>query len=152
MRKIALIIIILTLWNKNLIASETRYLITRSDKVNARTGPSFRYVVKFTYIKKGTILKVTNTFEDWYLIEDLEGDEGWVHKNIVISQKNSKSITIKSNKDIFCYKQPVLETQKVFKTSHLVNFRMKSCNENWCHLEKEGISGWCQKKYLWGWS
>jgi SH3-like domain-containing protein len=129
---------------------DNKYLITKFSKVNIRTGPDFRYSVKYTYIKKNTVLRIKNIFDEWYLVEDLEGDTGWIYKNLVASPKKTQFVTVKTHNVMTCYIKQSLESRVVFKASYLVNFKVKFCSQDWCLLEKDGISGWCENKNLWG--
>ena len=126
------------------------YILTKSNKVNIRSGPDPRYIVKFVYIKKNTILKIKNIFDDWYEVEDLEGDSGWVYKNLILQPKKVKYLTIKSRDNIFCYKKPGIKQKIAIKASYLANFKLNKCYESWCFVEKDNVKGWCEKKYLWG--
>ena len=126
------------------------YILTKSNKVNIRSGPDPRYIVKFVYIKKNTILKIKNVFDDWYEVEDLEGDSGWVYKNLISRPKKIKYLTIKSRENIFCYKNPGNKKKIAFKVSYLVNFKLNKCLDVKCLVEKDSLKGWCEKKYLWG--
>jgi SH3-like domain-containing protein len=134
----------------NSLKAHENYIYTKSSKVNIRSGPDSRYVVKFIYIKKNTILRIKNTFDEWYETEDMEGDSGWVYKNLVSKQKKIKYTTVMSRSGTACYNNTNANKKITMKVSYLVNLKLKECNDTWCLVEKNNLTGWCKKKHLWG--
>lgn len=131
-------------------AETNRYYLTKSNHINARTGPENFYNIKITYKKKYLILKILNEYDEWYQTEDLEGEKAWIHKNFLSKQKKKKYITIKDKNGIVCYKNPDKNSKIAFESEYLVNFQLKNCQDKFCLVSKEKIEGWCEKEKLWG--
>lgn len=55
----------------------------RSDEVNMRAGPGARYPVIWTYHRRGMPVKVTREFDIWRLVEDADGQKGWIQQAIL---------------------------------------------------------------------
>jgi SH3-like domain-containing protein len=129
---------------------KNEYYFTKSNNINARTGPESFYKVKMIYKKKFLLLKVLNESDEWYQIEDIEGEKGWIHKNYLLKQKKKRYVAIKEKNDIRCYLKPERDSKIAFESGYLVNFELKRCEGDFCLLIKERIKGWCEKNKLWG--
>lgn len=55
----------------------------RSDEVNMRAGPGARYPVIWTYHRRGMPVKVIREFDIWRLVEDADGQKGWIQQAIL---------------------------------------------------------------------
>ncbi len=136
--------------SKKELISESNYVLTKSDKINARSGPNTRYKIKCIYIKKHILLKIKNTFENWYEVEDIQGETGWIQKNFLQKEKKVKYATVKDLGSITCYSESHNMERIAFKADYLTSFKVKKCEKDRCLLEKDGVRGWCEKKSLWG--
>jgi len=50
----------------------------RYDEVRMRVGPSGEYPILWVYQRKGLPVKVVRVREGWRLVEDHEGEQGWI--------------------------------------------------------------------------
>lgn len=57
-----------------------RFLSLRADKVNMRAGPGARYPIIWTYYRHNMPVKVLREFDVWRLVEDVDGQKGWVQQ------------------------------------------------------------------------
>ena len=74
------------------------FVMLKNSKVNVRYGPSFKYPIKYIYLKKNLPIKVIDKKENFRRIIDNKKNGGWIH----ISQlKQSKSFITVSNKILF---------------------------------------------------
>lgn len=55
----------------------------RSDEVNMRAGPGARYPVIWTYHRRGMPVKIIREFDIWRLVEDADGQKGWIQQAIL---------------------------------------------------------------------
>ena len=60
-----------------------RFAALKSDKVYARAGPDQRYPVTWVYQKTGLPVEITQEYDAWRKIRDVDGGEGWVHKSLL---------------------------------------------------------------------
>src|ERR1700759_260044 len=73
-----------------------RFATLKSDKVYARAGPDQRYPVTWVYQRPGLPVEITQEYDTWRKIRDVDGGEGWVHKSLL---SGKRSVLIQS-KDI----------------------------------------------------
>lgn len=57
-----------------------RYASMRADRVYMRRGPGERYPIDWVYHRRGYPVKIEREFGVWRLVEDPEGQKGWVHQ------------------------------------------------------------------------
>ena len=50
----------------------------RYDEVRMRVGPSREYPISWIYKRKGLPVKVVRLREGWRLVEDQDGEQGWI--------------------------------------------------------------------------
>ncbi|CAI3943099.1 SH3-like domain (SH3) [Commensalibacter communis] len=59
------------------------FLSLRADEVNMRAGPGARYPISWTYHRRNMPVKVTREFDIWRLVEDVDGQKGWIQQAIL---------------------------------------------------------------------
>ena len=60
-----------------------RFATTPSEPINVRVGPGQKYDIAWTYIKAGIPVEIVQEFDTWRKIRDVEGEEGWIHQNLL---------------------------------------------------------------------
>lgn len=126
-----------------------RFATTKSNEVNARSGPGTQYPTEWVFIKKGEPLAITGEFEQWRYVRDINGDVGWVHSS-VLSGKRSVIVIAKDNKLKFLRKQPSSHSRIIAKLSNEIRCQFKKCEENWCKIKCQDHTGWIERTSLWG--
>jgi SH3-like domain-containing protein len=66
-----------------------RFVSMRNAPTNVRVGPGTNYDIAFTFLRPGIPVEITAEFDTWRRIRDVEGDEGWVHQNLVIGDRTA---------------------------------------------------------------
>ena len=66
-----------------------RFVSVRNAPVNVRVGPGTNYDIAFTFIQPNVPVEITAEFDTWRRIRDVEGDEGWVHQNLVVGDRTA---------------------------------------------------------------
>src|SRR5690606_14346104 len=66
-----------------------RFVSIRNAPVNVRVGPGTNYDIAFTFVRPGVPVEITAEFDTWRRIRDVEGDEGWVHQNLVVGDRTA---------------------------------------------------------------
>lgn len=64
-----------------------RFVSVRNAPTNVRVGPGLQYDVDFTFIHPNVPVEIVQEFDTWRKIRDVEGDEGWVHQNLVVGDR-----------------------------------------------------------------
>lgn len=124
-----------------------RFASLKASDVNLRTGPGTRYPIEWVFTHQGMPVEITAEYEMWRKVRDVEGDEGWVHRN-ALSGKRTAIITgttreLREDNDdranIVAHLQPGAIGQLV------------SCTKDWCKLKfKGGVKGYLRKPDFWG--
>jgi SH3-like domain-containing protein len=123
-----------------------RFVSTRSDEINVRTGPGVRYPIKWVIVRDKMPLEVIAEFEDWRKVRDFEQAEGWVHramlspKRTALVKDNQKSIYSKKDK----------KSSKVAVANKGTLLSVKECDGFYCEVEAKSVDGYIEIKNLWG--
>jgi SH3-like domain-containing protein len=134
-----------------------RFINLKSEEVNMRTGPGNKYPIKWVYQRKGYPLHVIGEFGNWRKVQDIDGQEGWVHQLLVTSAKRAIVFKTKHTEDLdLPSKQTVLLRKPVngayplarIETGVLVN--IEKCKKDWCLVSAKKTTGWILKENLWG--
>lgn len=124
-----------------------RFATTKSNEVNARSGPGVRYPTEWVFVRKGEPLEITAEFEQWRYVLDIKGEGGWVHSSVL---SGKRSVVIKS-KDVQELRRSTGQGARVVaKLSPDLRCQFKSCKANWCKIKCYSYEGWIEGKYLWG--
>ena len=146
MQKLIVFLILVFLFNSNVIANEKNYfLMLKNKKVNVRHGPSFDYPIKFIYNKKFLPVEVIDKKENFRRIIDHKHNSGWIHTSQL---KKSSSVILTENQFIFTkptkFSEPIADAEK----GKLV--LLNKCNKKWCKTSFKNISGWMLFDKFWG--
>ena len=138
---ITLILFIPSCW------AEIQYGYIKSNEVNVREGPGQEYEVIWRFIKKNEPVKILRDYASWFLVEDYEGDSGWVNKSLVVA-KNKFIIVTKDN--TLMYKDSSSQNKMIAKIASQVRCQLIECQKNNCKINCQDSIGWVEKKLLWG--
>jgi SH3-like domain-containing protein len=123
-----------------------RFVSTRSDSVNVRSGPGERYPVLWVLRRKGMPVEVTAEYENWRKIRDWEGTEGWVHQALL----SGRRVVVVYPAEAVLRIRPDAIARPVARMAAGVTARVESCSADWCQLQLGQASGWISKQQLWG--
>jgi SH3-like domain-containing protein len=126
-----------------------RYVSLKSDEVNMRSGPGFRYPVLWTYKRRDLPMKVEREFDVWRLVEDMDGIKGWVQQNTLTGKRNfvvigTEPLSLRAEADASSDAVAILKPGVV---GHV-----RSCNAGaaWCQVQVAGYRGWLERNAFWG--
>ena len=128
-----------------------RYVSLKSNKINLRTGPGFRYPVDWVFQRRMLPVIVVEEFENWRQVRTHDGIIGWLHKNMISGVRTFRLV-----KDVMPLKaKPGLNSADMAKLSVGVVGRINSCDLSWCEVEIESsdhgkIDGWLSKTNMFG--
>ncbi len=124
-----------------------RFVSLRSDQVNLRTGPGFRYPVEWVYTKNDLPVEITAEFEYWRRIKDADGKEGWIYHSMLSGRR-----TVRLKKNGLLLRAASQNALPLAKVEKGVIGRLVSCPENidLCKVEIDDFQGWLPKNTLWG--
>lgn len=137
-----------------------RYVSLKFSETNLRKGPHSSYPISWAFKQKGYPMEVVDEFENWRKVRDQDGNEGWVHENLI---SGSRSIVIannnydklnesyaKLNRELVLFRYPDEASYPMLRAEIGVIAKLKSCERVWCKLKLDNESVWARKENLWG--
>lgn len=119
----------------------------RFDEVNMRVGPSSEYKIDWVYKRKGLPVKVVRLREGWRLVEDHEGEQGW----IAASQLSPKLGALVVGEGLAALlRDPSADAPVSWRAEPGVVGELLRCRDDYCEIDVAGRSGWVAKDRLWG--
>ncbi len=142
---------LLTLATISHAAEVPRFASLSADKVFLRAGPGKQYPVKLVYQQQGYPVEIIREFDHWRKIQDKDGYNGWVYKGLLSAQRTSliEEPDIAGG-TIWLKRSHESDSSKVARIEPGAILYLKECNEAWCRGSSQGITGWIERKYLWG--
>ena len=124
-----------------------RFVSTKSNESNVRTGPSMGYPIDFILQQK-VPLKILDEHKDWREIEDWEGETGWIHKALLTGKLQAIIIIPVAN----IYAKPSTNSPIIAKANKHVILPITDCRITWCEITIPSINtqGYIQKTDFWG--
>ena len=137
---------ILFSFSKILANENNKFLSLKNSEVNLRQGPSKKYPIKLTYVKKNLPVIILHKSDTWRKIKDFENNSGWIH----ISQLSKKKSAININNNSIMYKKSTFYSKPIAKLQAGRLVLIKKCEVKWCKITSGKFKGWINKNYLWG--
>ncbi len=127
------------------------YISTKNNEANLRSGPSKDYPIVLSYNAKNFPLKVIQKHNEWYQVVDYLNNQGWIYINL--TSKKHSAITINNSTILYSIANVDSKQIAIIKNNYIVN--ISHCdNSFFCKItlkyEDTTISGWIEKKDLWG--
>jgi len=123
-----------------------RFASLRSGEVNMRTGPGFRYPIKWVYKKRGLPVEITAEFDIWRRVRDPEGTDGWI-SSIELSGKRSAFVTGENRKLRYQHDEG---SAIVAHLDPGAIGQILSCKRDWCKVKFGDVKGYLKKAFFWG--
>lgn len=125
-----------------------RWVSLKSDKVYVRAGPAMRYPIKWIYKRDGMPVEITQEFDSWRKVRDIDGEEGWVHQSLL---SGNRTVVVKADDLVPLREKPETAARMVARMEPAVIASIEKCNDaGWCRLETAGFRGWAERNVLWG--
>jgi SH3-like domain-containing protein len=125
-----------------------RFAALRTDDVNMRAGPGFRYPIQWIYKRRDLPVEIERVFEVWRLIEAPDGTRGWVHQATLTGRRTfmvqGKEATLRSD--------PKNDASAVARLMPDVIGRIRSCpaHDAWCRVQVGDHRGYLERSQIWG--
>ena len=131
------------LFAKN-IGSDTGYKIPRfvslkSNDVNLRIGSSTNYPIILKYTIKALPVEVIDEYQVWRKINDIEGNQGWIHKTLIQGDRYA-IINQEYNSSVQIYSKP--KGNKIGKIGKFNIVKINTCLLKWCQINYKQFKGW----------
>ncbi|MFV9902429.1 MAG: SH3 domain-containing protein [Rickettsiales endosymbiont of Dermacentor nuttalli] len=149
-RIVHVFLVIAFIWVGNVYAEKLpipRFVSVKSNEVNMRAGPSVRYPILWTIVKKGEPVEVLAEFEHWRKVRDKQGDEAWVHESMLTGKRVGVVI---GNQLQVIYNKPNNVSKKICILEPELRVNIVTCKQEWCLIQVEKCKGWLLRSSLWG--
>tara|TARA_R110001592_G_scaffold16881_9_gene71629 strand:- start:53840 stop:54406 length:567 start_codon:yes stop_codon:yes gene_type:complete len=128
-----------------------RFVSLAKDITNVRAGPGQKYPVKWVITKQGLPVEIILEFDHWRKIKDYDGEEGWVFKSLLSGKRTG---FIMGGKAVNAYEDQYSVFDEKGQVSVMLEpqslVEISSCEGTVCHIAASGLSGWIERKSLWG--
>lgn len=123
-----------------------RFVMTKGDRVNLRVGPGNQYPARTTYVRKNIPLMVVSEFDFWRKVKDIDGQEGWIHKNLLAGTTKiwvmaPLAMLISHPGD----KKLLLKAERFVEGEYL-----KDQEGPYVRVKIAGQKGWMLREHVWG--
>jgi len=116
------------------------------EEANMRVGPGTKYPIDWVYRRQGLPLKVVRRMQGWRLVQDPDGDRGWI-VGVLLNLERTAIVTGEGV-------TPMLEEPGAgglrWNVEPGVVGRLGDCREGFCMLDVDGRTGWVAADRLWG--
>ncbi|MFA7383670.1 MAG: SH3 domain-containing protein [Desulfurivibrionaceae bacterium] len=123
----------------------TEYVSVLKDGANIRSGPDTNKEILWT-VFKGFPLKVSERKGKWALVEDFEGDKGWIANELIAKEKTVIVKATTANLRAGAGK----DYEIVAEVKQGVVFKSLTTEGDWNKVKHaDGTTGWILGKLLW---
>ncbi|WP_369025148.1 SH3 domain-containing protein [Qipengyuania sp. RANM35] len=119
----------------------------RAKELNMRVGPSADYKIDWVYRRPGLPVKVIRVMEGWRLIQDPDGDKGWVVARL-LSPDRGAIVVGKGQTELRL--DPEADAPVKWRVEPGVVGTLGDCDDGWCEFTVGNRGGWILEKRLWG--
>jgi SH3-like domain-containing protein len=119
----------------------------RYDEVRMRVGPSEEYPIAWVYRRKGLPVKVVRVHEAWRLVEDPEGERGWIARS-QLDRERGVMVTGRGLAEVRA--EPSRSAALRWRAQPGVVAQLERCRGDWCEVDIDGRRGWVARARLWG--
>lgn len=119
----------------------------RYDEVRMRVGPSEEYPIEWVYKRKGLPVKVVRVREGWRLVEDPQGDKGWIARSQLDPERGAM-VSGRGLADVRA--EPAATSALRWRAEPGVVGKLRGCRVDWCEVDIGGRKGWIARERLWG--
>lgn len=112
-----------------------------------RTGPSTEFPVKWVYKRQNLPVKVIAAHSVWRKVEDLDGDQGWMHVRLL---STARTAVVIGNSIGALRETPNAAARIAWRVEPGVVGRIDDCQKGWCRFDNAGRYGFIEAERLWG--
>lgn len=125
-----------------------RFASIKTKQANMRSGPGLRYPIEWVYLKKGLPVEIIADFENWRLVRDWEGTEGWIHVQMLYGKRMARVMGVER----ILRKRPNENARPIAKIESGVIGLIEKCPRasKYCKLDVKGYKGWLKRDEFWG--
>ena len=152
-----LLLVIFIFFNSSIASAENkgkstgfdlpRFVSLKTIESNLRVGASKDFPIKLKYIIKNIPLEIIDEHDDWRKVLDIDNNEGWIHKRLIIGNRFGIIKTMHAQSAQILNKPQGTTIGKIGNRNIV---RINKCIIKWCYISFEKNKGWINKINLWG--
>lgn len=127
-----------------------RFVSLKSERVNARMGPTREHQVVWIYQRAGLPVEVTAEFDNWRRIRDHDGTETWVFHSMLSGRRTGIVMPRGNSAELVSLMNRPGGDRVVARLEPKVQGMVRVCNGSWCRITGQGFDGWIEQTRLWG--
>jgi len=127
-----------------------RFVSLKKSKVNVRRGPSRQHPIAWAFTKKGVPVEVISESDNWRLVRDVEGSEGWIYQGLLSGERSVVVAPWEGEALLDIRKKPGADSSVVARFEAGVIAEVRNCTGSWCRIESAGYEGWIAQNKVWG--
>jgi SH3-like domain-containing protein len=128
-------------------AHAAHYASLRREEVYLREGPTFRHRVLWIYRRKDYPVEVLGAYQTWRHVRDADGASGWVSQNML---SDMRTVLVIGKARAVLRAGPLGDAALLAWVQPGVVARLGSCKPDICEIAVGGLTGWIDKKNIWG--
>lgn len=150
---VSFLLIFLIFFSLSIFAAEStnlkipRFVSTKSNESNLRIGANIDYPIKLTYLLENFPLKIIDEYELWREVVDIDGNQGWIKKNL-LKNKRYGIIETAHDQQAQIYNKP--KGSIIGKIGNRNIVKINKCFDLWCFISFDKYKGWINKANIWG--
>lgn len=126
--------------------SAAERMAVSASSANIRSGPGTEGFEVLWQVEKYHPLQILQKHEGWYRFRDFEGDEGWIHEQLV----DTTDTVITKNDIINVRSGPGTSHAIAFKAEKGVPFKVLERRGDWLQIQSaDGDKGWVHRDLVW---
>lgn len=133
-----------------------RFVSTRAEPINVRVGPGTRYNIAWVFEKPHLPVEIVQEFDVWRKIRYVDGDEGWIHQNLLSGARTglTRPFGEAGRTALYARAENGAPVRAWLSKDVLVN--IDNCRKAWCKVtvpaqkDREAYTGYVVQFELWG--
>lgn len=118
-----------------------------SGEAMMRSGPGKNYPGVWLYKRRDLPIRVVKTYPNWRLIEDSEGDRGWMLVSLLSDQRTA---IVRAGDPRPIHVKPSSASRTAYLAEAGVVGRIEHCARGWCELSIGKKRGFIRVGDIWG--
>ena len=118
-----------------------------SGEAMTRAGPGRTYPGLWLYKRRDLPVRVLKVYENWRLIEDPEGEKGWMLVSLMSAQRTG---LVKPGEPRRIHEKKAEASRVAYLVEPGVVGKLEECDGDWCRIAIGKRTGWIRQAGLYG--
>ena len=118
-----------------------------SGQAMTRNGPARTYPGKWLYQRRDLPVRVIQKYENWRLIQDVDGDKGWM---LVTLLSDRRTVLVQKGDPRPIHVKPDAASPVRYRAEAGVVGHIDHCRAGWCHISIGRREGYISTGDVWG--